>query len=94
MLTTISLEPPQVNVPSGRAIAEHAHFENSDVLPSGSVAVAVTAASSGKTPVSKTARPSGPVVTVRAPRNVSPSPYPLASHAAPPKTSIRPLSVG
>jgi hypothetical protein len=66
--------------------------ENSDVLPAGSVAVAVserpTATSAGAV-CRKLAWPLAFVVTSTAERNASPSPLPEVSHAAPSNSSTR-----
>jgi hypothetical protein len=61
--------------------------ENSDVLPLGSVAVAV-AIVTAPTTAWKVALPSAPVVTCVEPTNVCPSPFPLPSQAALSKNSI------
>jgi hypothetical protein len=81
-----------VDVPVGDGVTTTTAWqsENSDVLPLGSVAVAVT------TPVApvgrvalRTALPEPSVVAVVAPRNVWPSPKKVASQAALAKNSIR-----
>src|SRR5439155_22164923 len=69
------------------------HFENSELLPLGSVAVAV-ATKGGQIPsggkvAEKRFVPVASVVTLAAPRNVSPSPKPLGSQRVLAKNSRR-----
>jgi hypothetical protein len=65
------------------------HAENSDVSPSGAVAVAVitSPAASGGSGNARSASPDASVMTWTAPRNVAPSPLPLASHVGLAKNS-------
>src|SRR5438105_216180 len=63
-------------------------FENSEVLPAGSVAVAVTRVRTEGTVTLKLALPAPSVVTVVDVRNVRPSPLPFALHVALSKNSM------
>src|SRR5437016_8382334 len=71
--------------------------ENSEVLLSRSVAVAMMTGPTGVTPLivtEKAALPAASVVTLVAPRNCRPSPLPLASHDGLAKNSTRYCELG
>ena len=81
-----------VSVVSGAVLVGPAHWENSEVLPSRSVAVAVTlSVAPMAVPVvnAKLVFPPASVVTSLEPRNVWPSPYPVVSHEGLEKNSSR-----
>jgi hypothetical protein len=73
-----------VEVAVGEGAPTGAQFENSEVFPSGSVAVAVRncpTLTGGRSLKEKLASPLPSVVTFLVPRNIWPSPYPYPSHA-------------
>src|SRR5437763_1941235 len=73
-----------------------AHAENSDVLPDGSVAVAVITSDDGSAMVVKVraALPAASVAALAEPRNSCPSPLPVGSHPMLEKNSTWKIVLG
>jgi hypothetical protein len=85
------MEEDAVFVTTRSALPNDMHAENSEVLPCGSVAVAVTASPKAGTVATMTfiaATPPAPVVTFAEPRKVRPSPCPAGSQLVLEKNSI------